>query len=103
MDGIPVGAVWCRIMDDYGHIDDETPSLAISLYREYRGLGIGTALMRRMMSLLRGSGFTRVSLSVQKANCAVRLYRKLGFTTIKTTDEELIMAADLQSPDWLPV
>ena len=24
-----VGAVWTRIMNDYGHIDDETPSLAI--------------------------------------------------------------------------
>lgn len=22
-----VGAVWCRIMNDYGHIDAETPSL----------------------------------------------------------------------------
>jgi hypothetical protein len=27
-----VGAVWVRIMKDYGHIDDETPSFAISLY-----------------------------------------------------------------------
>ena len=37
-----IGAVWVRIMNDYGHIDDETPSFAISLYKEYRGLGIGT-------------------------------------------------------------
>ena len=34
--GKVVGAVWTRIMDDYGHIDDETPSFAISLYKEYR-------------------------------------------------------------------
>lgn len=27
------GAVWVRIMNDYGHINDETPSLAISLYK----------------------------------------------------------------------
>ena len=94
-DGRPLGAVWCRIMDDYGHIDDETPSLAISLYKEYRGLGIGTALMHRMMDLLRESGFTRVSLSVQKANPAVNLYRKLGFKTISSTTEELIMLAEL--------
>ena len=33
-----IGAVWVRIMNDYGHIDDETPSFAISLYKEYRGL-----------------------------------------------------------------
>ena len=31
--GKVVGAVWTRIMDDYGHVDDETPSLAISLQR----------------------------------------------------------------------
>ena len=31
-----VGATWVRIMNDYGHIDDNTPSFAISLYKEYR-------------------------------------------------------------------
>lgn len=40
-----VGAVWSRIMEDYGHIDGSTPSLAISLLPEYRGLGIGTRLL----------------------------------------------------------
>lgn len=39
VNGKVVGAVWARIMNDYGHIDNETPSLAISLYPEYRGLG----------------------------------------------------------------
>lgn len=34
-----VGAVWTRIMNDYGHMDDNTPSFAISLYKDYRGLG----------------------------------------------------------------
>ena len=34
-----VGAVWVRIMNDYGHIDDETPSFAISLLKEYRNYG----------------------------------------------------------------
>lgn len=31
VDGKIVGAVWVRIMNDYGHIDRQTPSLAISL------------------------------------------------------------------------
>ena len=39
-----VGAVWVRIMNDYGHIDNETPSFAISLLKEYRNYGIGTEL-----------------------------------------------------------
>ena len=34
-----VGAVWVRIMDDYGPVDDETPSFAISLLKEYRNYG----------------------------------------------------------------
>lgn len=29
-DGL-IGAVWARIMNDYGHVDDQTPSLAISV------------------------------------------------------------------------
>lgn len=33
--------------------DDETPSLAISLYNEYRGFGIGTALMKEILGCLR--------------------------------------------------
>ena len=39
-----VDAVWVRIMNDYGHIDNETPSFAISLLKEYRNYGIGTEL-----------------------------------------------------------
>ena len=42
-----IGAVWVRIMNDYGHIDDKTPSLAISLYKKYRGHGIGSNLIKK--------------------------------------------------------
>ena len=91
-----VGAVWTRIMDDYGHIDDETPSFAISLYKEYRGRGIGTRLMREMLSLLRAQGFRRASLAVQKANDAVRMYQRLGFRTVDENQEEYIMVYDLR-------
>ena len=64
-DGKVVGAVWVRVMDDYGSIDKQTPSLAISLYKEYRNRGIGTQLMLRMLDLLRDKGYRQVSLSVQ--------------------------------------
>ena len=86
-----VGAVWVRIMNDYGHIDDETPSLAISLYKEYRGFGIGTALMKEILALLKEHGYKRVSLSVQKANYAVKLYQKVGFEIVRENEEEYIM------------
>ena len=60
VDGNVVGAIWVRIMNDYGHIDNETPSLAISL-------------------------------SVQKANYAARLYLKIGFEILRENEEEYIM------------
>lgn len=93
--GRPVGAVWVRIMNDYGHIDDKTPSFAISLYKEYRGHGIGTELMRRMLALLKTEGYTSASLAVQKANYAVKMYKKVGFEVVGENDEEYIMRCRL--------
>ncbi|WP_024858495.1 GNAT family N-acetyltransferase [Ruminococcus albus] len=90
-DGRIVGAVWTRIMDDYGHIDDDTPSFAISLYKEYRGQGIGTELMMKMLEVLKNAGFSRASLAVQKANYAVKMYRKVGFEIVGENEEEYIM------------
>ncbi|MCD8355091.1 MAG: GNAT family N-acetyltransferase [Clostridia bacterium] len=90
-----IGAVWGRIMNDYGHIADDIPSLAIALYKEQRGHGIGTALMRQMLLLLKNKGYKKVSLSVQKANYAVKLYLKVGFMIEKQYAEEYIMVCDL--------
>ncbi len=89
------GAVWVRIMDDYGHIDDETPSFAMSLYEEYRNMGIGTALMRDMLEFLKNKGYKQTSLSVQKANYAARMYQKVGFEVIDENEEEYIMVCRL--------
>ena len=90
-----VGAVWVRIMDDYCHIDDETPSLIISVEKEYRGKGIGRSLLSSMLSLLSKYGYKAVSLSCQKENYAVSLYKSLGFEIIKDIDEEYIMRKSL--------
>ncbi len=90
-----IGAVWVRIMNDYGHIDDETPSFAISLYKEYRHLGIGTALMKSMLQFLKDKGYKQTSLSVQKANYAVDMYRKAGFAVVDENEEEYIMVCHL--------
>ena len=90
-----VGAVWVRIMNDYGHIDNETPSFAISLLKEYRNYGIGTELMKQMLTKLKLEGYKQVSLSVQKMNYAVRMYRKIGFEIVDENDEEYIMICKL--------
>lgn len=90
-----VGAVWVRIMNDYGHIDDKIPSLAISLYEEYRHLGLGTALIKEMLQFLKDKGYRQISLSVQKANYAVDMYQKVGFEVVKENEEEYIMICQL--------
>lgn len=90
-----VGAVWVRIINDYGHIDDETPSLAISLYKGYRGFGIGTAMMKEILTLLKSQGYRQVSLSVQKANYAARMYLKIGFEIVRENEEEFVMICHL--------
>lgn len=89
--GRVAGAVWVRIMDDYGHVEDGVPSFAISLYKEYRGHGIGTELMKKMLVELRTRGYKKASLAVQKENYAVRMYKKVGFEIIDENDEEYIM------------
>ena len=94
-DGRVVGAVWTRIKNDYGHVDDETPSFAISLYKEYRGQGIGTRMMNEMLALLKEKGYKKASLAVQKANYAVRMYEKVGFKTVDENEEEYIMVREL--------
>ena len=62
--GKVVGAVWTRIINDYGHVDDTTPSLSISLLKEYRNLGIGTELMKQILLTLKDRKYKKVSLSV---------------------------------------
>lgn len=86
-----IGAVWVRDMNDYGHIDSGVPSFAISLYKEYRGYGIGTELMKKMLAELKLRGYKKASLAVQKKNYAVKMYKKLGFKIIDENDEEYIM------------
>ena len=90
-----VGAVWVRIMNDYGHINDTTPSFAISLYKEYRGFGIGSALMKQMLCILKQKGYKQASLAVQKINYAVKMYKKVGFQIINENEEEYIMVCYL--------
>ncbi len=57
-----VGAIWSRIMNDYGHIAD---------------------------------GYKSVSLSVQEANYAMKMYQKAGFKVISDDAEEAIMKCSL--------
>ena len=94
--GKVVGAVWVRVIDDYGHIDDDTPSLSISVYKGYRNLGIGKALIKNVLEELKKRGYEKTSLSVQKANYASDIYKKVGYFVHEERDEDYIMVYDLK-------
>ena len=94
-DGKVVGVVWTRIINDYGHVDDTTPSLSISLLKEYRNLGIGTELMKQILLTLKDRKYKQVSLSVQKINYAVNMYKKVGFEIVRENKEDYVMICKL--------
>ena len=55
-------------------------SLAITLYREYWGLGIGTAMINYLAELAEKTGYEQIELEVVADNTrAQALYRKCGF------------------------
>ncbi len=96
-----IGAVWVRILADkikgFGNINDETPEFAISLFKEYRKKGIGSLLMKEMISCLVNKGYEQASLSVQKKNYAFKMYAKLGFEIIKENNKDYIMLLNLRN------
>jgi ribosomal protein S18 acetylase RimI-like enzyme len=95
--GRRIGAAWYRLLTadepGYGYVDDATPEVAIGIGPRWRGRrGLGTALMRRLLVLAQEEGCRRLCLSVSLANpAAVRLYRSVGFETMREDDGHLVM------------
>lgn len=103
VDGTPIGAAWlrCWLADNhgYGFLDVETPELSMALSPEHRGGGIGTALLRRLLSEATHH-FSAVGLSVSASNPARRLYEREGFQPIaKPEDDSVIMLTRLEAVD----
>ena len=74
-DGVPVGRLY---------IDRQTGTLLvvdIALLPEWRGGGVGTALMQAVIAEAHAAGKT-VTITVEKLNPALRLYRRLGFRDV---------------------
>jgi ribosomal protein S18 acetylase RimI-like enzyme len=92
--GYFLGAAWLRLFSHeapgYGYVDDLTPELSVSVMPEWRGCGVGTALIETTLELARRQ-FPAVSLSVTPGNPAQRLYERLGFQVFQTNPNEITM------------
>lgn len=83
VDGGDAGVGWAVLLpaDDpgYGFVDAETPELSLTTFERYRGGGVGTALLTALIGEARRRSLPGVSLSVEDANPARRLYERVGF------------------------
>jgi ribosomal protein S18 acetylase RimI-like enzyme len=84
-----IGAAWIRLWlnDDrgFGYIDDSIPELAIAVLPEYRGGGIGTQLLMKVLASAQDI-YPGISLSVRADNPVVKLYQRAGFIKVDGTE-----------------
>lgn len=99
--GAAIGAAWWRFFaaDDpgFGWIDAAVPEVSIGVAPAWRGRGVGTAQLKSLHQMARDEGIATLSLSVEKANGAVALYRRLGYEVVADDGNAFTMAADLRS------
>jgi ribosomal protein S18 acetylase RimI-like enzyme len=100
VDGTPAGAAWARVFTadrpGYGYLADDVPELSLGVSPAFRRQGIARAVMTELITVARGSTpYTRLSLSVDPANQAAKLYRSLGFETVGTVETSETMVLQL--------
>jgi ribosomal protein S18 acetylase RimI-like enzyme len=88
-EGVPIGAAWLRRWSGqqrgYGFVDKATPELSMSVLPAHRGRGVGTTMLRRLLSAAE-ERYAAVSLSVAASNPARRLYEREGFVPIDRSE-----------------
>ena len=89
-DGTPAGAAWLRFLpaDDpgYGFVAPGVPELTIGVARDWRGRGVGRALLQALAGQARSAGIRRISLSVERKNFAQKLYLSEGYQVVDASD-----------------
>jgi ribosomal protein S18 acetylase RimI-like enzyme len=83
----PIGAAWYRLWSDelhsYGYVDSDVPELGIGVDPRLRGMGVGTALLGKLIEAASRAGVGRIGLSVECDNApACQLYDSLGFVRV---------------------
>ncbi len=95
------GAAWYRLMrpedPGYGFVNAATPEVVIGVLPEYRGRGVGSALLDGLLRTARAQGFAALSLGVETGNPALRIYERHGFVKLFDRGGSRTMKADLSA------
>ncbi|HWP97600.1 MAG TPA: GNAT family N-acetyltransferase [Syntrophomonadaceae bacterium] len=95
--GKKIGAVWLKLLKDsnkgWGYISDTIPELSMAILPEYRGMGIGTILLEKIIEDNRQK-YPQISLSVDPQNKAMKLYKKFGFRECGVAGTSVTMVLD---------
>ena len=71
---------WCDISSLDRPVFDHIGSLGIGVVEEFRGQGVGAALIKAALHQAKQKGLTRIELTVREKNSrAITLYEKMGF------------------------
>ena len=101
-EGASTGAAWYRFWTaenhSYGFVDSATPELGIAVRANRRAQGLGRALLRALIASARSEGIQALSLSVDPANFARRLYEAEGFVKIGESGTSWTMRLQLEYP-----
>lgn len=95
----PIGAIWLRLFSveekGFGYVNDQTPELGMAVLPEYRGQGVGTSLLSRLIEWAEDH-YENISLSVASENPARRLYERHGFIAIGKHGDSVTMMARIR-------
>lgn len=82
-----IGATWLRLFTadapGYGYLADDIPELSIGVVEVWRNRGVGRALLRELADHASSAGYDAISLSVERANHAQRLYLSEGYRIVR--------------------
>jgi GNAT superfamily N-acetyltransferase len=96
--GEPVGGAFARLFTDEdhgsGYVDARTPEVAVAVWPEHRGRGIGARLLAALAAHARTQGITRLSLAVERENPATHLYLRQGYRIVGEPGRDYLMLRD---------
>lgn len=83
-----IGAGWYRLLPrsdpGFAYVGTGVPELIMGVRQVWRAHGVGRALLQALTQQARTDGFARLSVSVERGNFAVTLYRSEGFAVTQS-------------------